>query len=258
MKSANANEIKSAFTVQSKHFEEHEGNFKNKEYIDYVISELQPKTEDKVLETAAGTGICAREISPFVKSVTCVDLTPAMLKKGKENADKEGIDNITFILGDVNELPFSDNSFDIVLSRLAFHHFYDTNKAFSQMARVLKKGGKFVYIDMAVASEEVRDIEDKIEKMRDTSHVKNLSQNEVLKLFYDNNFNIDKMSITPIKKELENWLDFTNTEPNTKAKIKKLFKNDLETKSKTGFCPFIENGKIYFNQNWLMIIGTKQ
>lgn len=230
MKSANANEIKSAFTVQSKHFEEHEGNFKNKEYIDYVISELQPKTEDKVLETAAETGICAREISPFVKSVTCVDLTPAMLKKGKENADKEGIDNITFILGDVNELPFSDNSFDIVLSRLAFHHFYDTNKAFSQMARVLKKGGKFVYIDMAAASEEVRDIEDKIEKM----------------------------SITPIKKELENWLDFTNTEPNTKAKIKKLFKNDLETKSKTGFCPIIENGKIYFNQNWLMIIGTKQ
>ncbi len=139
MKSANANEIKSAFTVQSKHFEEHEGNFKNKEYIDYVISELQPKTEDKVLETAAGTGICAREISPFVKSVTCVDLTPAMLKKGKENADKEGIDNITFILGDVNELPFQTTVLTLYFLGLRFTIFMIRTRHFHKWQGCSKK-----------------------------------------------------------------------------------------------------------------------
>lgn len=258
MKSDNADKIKTAFTMQAEHFEEHMGSFKSTEYIDYVISELKPKRCDNVLEAAAGTGICARRLAHFVKNVTCVDLTPAMLSVAKKKAEKEKLDNISFVLGDINELPFLDKSFDIVLSRLAFHHFCDTGRAFSQMARVLKKGGKFAFIDMVADDKKQRSTRDNIEKMRDLSHVKNLSREEALELFYDNHITVDKINTIGIKKRLDDWLDFTNTSHKAKEQITALFKDDLDGKGKTGFNPFTENGKIYFNQNWLMIIGTKK
>ncbi len=60
-------------------------------------------------------------------------------------------------------------AFDIVISRLAFHHFANPKRCFSEMARVLKPGGKLVVIDMEAAEEALRATEDEIETMRDPS-----------------------------------------------------------------------------------------
>ena len=116
----------------------------------------------------------------------CLDLTPAMLSVGKEQAEKQEFGNMTFVIGEAGELPFLDNSFSIVISRLAFHHFPDVNRPFSEMARVLKSGGKFVFIDMEATEENLRTTQDKIETLRDPSHIRNLSQAEMLKLYSDN------------------------------------------------------------------------
>ena len=47
---------------------------------------------------------------------------------------------MTFVFGEAAELPFLDSSFDIVISRLAFHHFPDAQRPFAEMVRVLKPG----------------------------------------------------------------------------------------------------------------------
>lgn len=90
---------------------------------------------------------------------------------------------MVFVRGDVCDLPFPDESFDLVLSRLAFHHFVDIDTPFREMRRVLRPGGQLVLIDMEAAGEECRDIRDGIERMRDVSHVRNLSRQEILALF---------------------------------------------------------------------------
>ena len=69
-------------------------------------------------------------------------------------------------------LPFLDDGFDIVISRLAFHHFANPKRCFSEMARVLKPGGKLVVIDMEAAEETLRAVEDEIETLRDPSHMR--------------------------------------------------------------------------------------
>ena len=258
MKSSNVEKIKSAFTAQAEHFETHKGNFTNKEYLDYVVSEVQPKKEDNVLEAAAGTCVCGRTFAPLVHSVTCVDLTPAMLSVGREQAEKQELKNMSFVIGDVNELPFLDNRFDIVISRLAFHHFADVNRAFSEMARVLKKGGIFVFIDMEATDEELRSVQDEIETMRDASHIKNLSKEEILKLFRDNHISIEKSSTVIMKKNLNDWLDFTNTPADMKKTIMGLFADDLSGKNKTGFYPYVEGSEVFFEHKWLMVIGKKE
>ena len=123
MISLNAKTIQKSFTEQAKNFETKSMNFTKQEYLEHMISYVKPQKTDTVLEVAAGTCICGRSLAPFVKNVTCLDMTMAMLAVGKAEAAKQRLLNMDFVQGNAEKLPFSDNSFDIVISRLAFHHF---------------------------------------------------------------------------------------------------------------------------------------
>ena len=180
-----------------------------------------------------------------------------MLNVGKSKAEEENINNMIFVKGCAENLPFLDNSFDIVISRLAFHHFSDVKVPFKEMVRVLKKGGKFVLIDMEATEEKLRIIEDEIETLRDPSHIKNLSKREILELYNKNSLNVTKMESTNISVSLENWMNFTGTPENIKVKIREKMLDDINNGVKTGFNPYMENEKIYFYQRWLMTMGIK-
>lgn len=257
MKSENIEKIQSAFTIQSEHFETHKANFTKKEYLDYVISEVQPKKTDCVLEVAAGTCICGRSFAPHVQQVTGLDLTPAMLAVGKEQAKKQELGNMTFVIGDAGELPFLDNSFDLVISRLAFHHFPEVNHPFSEMARVLKRGGKLIMIDMEAAEGNLRATQDEIEILRDPSHVRNLSKAEMLQLFADNQLTVETCNTTSMTNNLTEWMDFAKTPMNVRSDITSRFTDELEGRSKTGFHPYQMDDTIYFDRKWTMIVGRK-
>ena len=66
-----------------------------------------------------------------------------MMKNAERRTDAMKIKNVTFVQGDVGELPFENESFDIVLSLNGFHAFSDKDAAFSETCRVLKPGGIF-------------------------------------------------------------------------------------------------------------------
>ena len=163
---------------------------------------------------------------------------------------------MVFIKGYAEELPFLDNSFDIVFSRLAFHHFTDVTAVFSEMVRVLKPGGKLVMIDMEAADEVLRKTEDEIETQRDPSHVKNLSKTEMLSLFETHGLAIEKCETTEMPQRLENWLALTRTPEPMQRKITERMRSELAGGEKTGFSPYVENGT--FNQKWLLLIGRKR
>ena len=258
MKSQNKDTIQKAFTIQAAGFESKKMNFKKQEYLDYAIKKISPEKTDSVLEVAAGTCVCGRAIAPYAKQVVCLDMTPAMLSVGKNNAEKEKIDNIIFTIGDAAELPFLDNSFDIVLSRLAFHHFPNPKNCFSEMARVLKPGGKLVVIDMETAEEPFRETANKIEIMRDESHTKTLNRNEFLEMFMENHLSLETEDCTELPIELSAWLSLPKTPEKNAARITKLLRNELAGGAPTGFNPYIKNGEIYFNHRWLLLIAKKK
>lgn len=257
MKSSNRDAIQKAFTEQASGFESSKMNFTKQEYLDYTIEKMNPTPKDFVLEVAAGTCACGRSIAPHTRFVTCLDMTPAMLEVGKEEAKKNGLSNILFMLGDAAELPFLDNSFDLVFSRLSFHHFPNPKQCFSEMARVLKPGGKLVVIDMEAAEETLRDTEDEIESLRDGSHIRNLSKSEFLEMSQENHLSVITVDCTEIPVSLSAWLALTNTPMEISAEIEKRFKAEITGDYLTGFKPYMKNGEIYFNQRWFMMIGKK-
>lgn len=144
MKPSNLEAIQRSFEKQAVNFESKAVNFSKEEYLDYTLSCVQPDKSDALLEVAAGTCVCGRSFAPFVQKVVCLDATVPMLQIGKTEAKRCHLDNIVFIKGYAEELPFLDEDFDIVFSRLAFHHFPDINNAFSEMTRVLKPAASWL------------------------------------------------------------------------------------------------------------------
>lgn len=258
MRSSNEQEIQRAFTQQAQNFESGRMQFSNREYLGYMVSKIAPDFTDSVLEVAAGTCACGRAIAPHVRNVVCLDMTSEMLAVGKAQAEREELTNMTFVSGDSVELPFPENSFDIVLSRLAFHHFPDASQPFSEMARVLKPGGKLVMIDMEAAEEPLRKTEDEIEKLRDPSHIRNLSRREMLDLFTAQGMIVSCCEVSEIPINLQNWLDHAAAPENIQSLIVSKMKNELSGGERTGFYPYLKDDNIEFKHRWVLIIGNKK
>lgn len=257
MKPKNMQTIQSVFTQQSGQFENHNMNFTNQDYLADTVSRIAPCAADHVLEVAAGTCACGRALAPMVKTVVCLDLTPAMLEVGRREAQKLKLENITFLRGCAEELPFLDHSFDMVLSRLAFHHFAEVTEPFKEMARVLKPGGKLVLIDMEAAEEHLRAAEDEIETLRDPSHVRNLSREEMIGLFRKNGLTVTLSESTPIPVSLMAWMELTKTPEQVRKEIVRRMQAELDGGQQTGFAPYQTESGIFFRQRWLLTMGIK-
>lgn len=257
MKSENSAQIQKAFTQQAAGFESRNMNFSKQDYLEYAVNRIAPKSSDALLEVAAGTCACGRAFAPRVRSVVCLDMTEAMLEMGRAAAEREYLQNMTFVQGDAAELPFADDSFDIVFSRLAFHHFPEPETPFSEMARVLKPDGKLVMIDMAAAEEPLRKTEDTLEILRDPSHIRNLSQPEMLALYEARGLTVERCEIVRTPVRLDIWMTHTATPPETQAVIRAQMEADLAGGAPTGFYPYRQNSAIMFDQRWTLIIGRK-
>ncbi len=109
-----------------------------------IIAALGPSGNDKVLDIAAGTGEPGLTIAGMLDGgrVVITDLAEDMLAIAKENAARRGIENIETIACDVCDLPFDDNSFDLISCRFGFMFFPDMQLAANEMFRVLKPVGK--------------------------------------------------------------------------------------------------------------------
>jgi ubiquinone/menaquinone biosynthesis C-methylase UbiE len=96
---------------------------------------LQPEPNDLALEVCCGPGALALALAPAVRHVTGMDLTPAMLEQAKLRQASAGIENVDWIGGDINDIPFEDARFAIVMCSSAFHHLVQPQHAFREMLR---------------------------------------------------------------------------------------------------------------------------
>lgn len=125
------------------------------------------------------------------------------------------------------------------------------------MQRVLKKGGKLVVWDMEATEEPLREMDDRIEKMRDPSHTRILSREEFEKMF-EKDFTLQCEESTLVPVNLESWMELTDTPDDVRKEIVDLMKKDLSGGDKTGFSPYIKDSQIMFDHRWLLLIGIKK
>jgi len=111
------------------------------------------KVGDSVLDLGSGAGndcFVARAIVGETGKVTGVDFTDAMTERARDNNAKLGYSNVEFVQGDIEEMPFDDNQFDVIVSNCVLNLVPNKQKAFSEMYRVLKPNGHFCVSDVVI------------------------------------------------------------------------------------------------------------
>jgi len=130
------------------------------------IDLLQIREGESILDLGSGRGAeaieAARRCGP-AGNVRGLDLTPEMVAAAKSNAAREGVSNIGFDCGSIEELPYEEGRFDAVISNCVINHAEDKEKVFREIARVLKKGGRFVISDAVSARPLPKEIRDSAE-----------------------------------------------------------------------------------------------
>ncbi|MEP1553224.1 MAG: bifunctional demethylmenaquinone methyltransferase/2-methoxy-6-polyprenyl-1,4-benzoquinol methylase UbiE [Paraglaciecola sp.] len=119
----------------------------------YTIDSSGVRAGHKVLDLAGGTGDLTAKFSRIVGEsgqVILADINDAMLKVGREKLRDKGIvGNVEYVQANAEELPFPDNSFDIITIAFGLRNVTDKDKALASMYRVLKPGGRLLVLEFS-------------------------------------------------------------------------------------------------------------
>lgn len=132
----------------------------------FPVSEARIKPGDKVLDLGSGAGVDvfrAAQIIGDTGHATGIDMTPEMIAQARQNAQTGGYQNTDFKLGEIENLPVSDESQDVVISNCVINLVSNKELAFKEIYRVLKPGGHFSISDIVTTGE----IPDSFQKDKD-------------------------------------------------------------------------------------------
>lgn len=180
--------------------------------------------KEELLDIATGGGHTANAFAPQVKRVTAVDLTQEMLLAADKFVKENGNQNVEFVKGDAEDLPFLNNSFDIVTCRIAPHHFPNINQFTKEVCRVLKQGGQFLLDDNVVPEDDEFDqFYNKIEKWRDYSHFRAWKKSEWIRMLEFAGFEIDEWHRFEKIFYFDSWCNRMNLPSEEKKKLNQYF-----------------------------------
>jgi SAM-dependent methyltransferase len=169
--------------------------------LDAVVELCNPHEGVKILDVATGGGHVARRLREQGAQVVTVDASPGMQPD---------------VVAPAEDLPFADGSFDVVVTRIAAHHFADLGQAVGEMVRVTNR--VLVIEDMLYRTPE----EEEAEKLRDPSHVHSLTQEEWRELLVDAGLEVEQELTFSKTHDMADWLARTGCEGADAERVREL------------------------------------
>lgn len=214
--------------------------------------------EEVVLDIATGGGHTANGFAPFVNKVTAFDLTAEMLVAAERFIRGNGHQNVEFVQGDAEDLPFSAQSFDIVTCRIAPHHFPNVNKFVNEVFRVLKSGGQFLLDDNVVPEDdEFDEFYNKIERKRDHSHFRAWKKSEWLRMLELAGFEISEWHRFEKTFQFEWWCNQMKLSEKEKNELQNILANSPD-KMKEKFRITFNDDKVFSFQGESIILKAQK
>jgi ubiquinone/menaquinone biosynthesis C-methylase UbiE len=218
---------------------------RNEDTLRRIVEMAQAGPTDTVLDVACGPGLLACAFAKVTRHVTGIDVTPKMLEQARALQRQEGLHNLTWDEGDVPPLPYGDAGFSIVSARFAFHHFLDPLDVLKEMRRVCRAGGRVVIIDSAPPRDKA-DAFNRMERLRDPSHVRALPPEELFALFAAAELPEPRARYDMMPYELEGFLRRSFPKEGDADRIRHMFEESLEN-DVLGLSAVRREGTIYFS-----------
>jgi ubiquinone/menaquinone biosynthesis C-methylase UbiE len=200
------------------------GEHKSGRELQLVVEFASPRGTERVLDIGTGAGHTALALAPRVSSVVLTDPVPTMLATARRLFTEAGVRNADFVEASAERLPFPDASFDIVSTRLAAHHFDDVALAMHEVARVLRPGGVFIFIDtLAPEDSESAAYQDEVETLRDPTHKHIYTQGEWIAYAEGAGLGATKLEVVRKTHDFEPWLERGGEDAATQQRVRARF-----------------------------------
>ena len=190
------------------------------EDLERIVTLAEATATDEVLDIATGGGHTALALARVAGAVTATDLTAEMLAAAEAHLHGAGVANVRFELADAQALPFPDAAFDLVTCRIAPHHFPQPDRFVREARRVLRPGGRFLLEDSIVPAGEAGAFLNRVERLRDPSHVRSLTLDEWWGLLLEAGFAVRHIETFRKRHELEDWMSRMQTPPDAQAEVR--------------------------------------
>lgn len=180
--------------------------------------------KERVLDAGCGAGHTALTFAPYVREVVAFDLSAEMLAQVEALAAERGLANVRFEQGDVEEMPFADESFDVVTSRYSAHHWPQPERALAEIHRVMAPGhGRFLLSDVVSFEDHMTDtFVQAIELLRDPSHVRDHTTGQWLAMLGRNGLRGEVVVTWPLRLDFASWVTRMATPPEQVAMLRRL------------------------------------
>ena len=169
--------------------------------LDLLVEWCEPAEGVKALDVATGGGHVARRLRELGAEVVTLDPSPGM------QAD---------VLAPAEHIPFADGAFDVVVTRIAPHHFEDIRAAIGELERV---SNRLVVIEDTLYSSERHE---QAEKLRDPTHVRNYTEDEWRDFLTEAGLEVEQVECFEKEHPLEDWLARTGCEGDDAERVREL------------------------------------
>lgn len=252
----NRQRVLERFSQQADRFEKRGSSVAHREWVRWAASLIELRSDRRALDVAGGTGLMARSVAAGVKSVVVLDLTPAMLEQGQTAAASERLTNVVFMRGDAKRLPFPTGSFDIVMTRFSLHHIPEPEEVVAEMKRVAAADGQVAVVDLIAADDPNAAAEyNRLERLRDASHVRALDRHGLESLLTAAGLKISRSDTRQQQVELEDWLALTQPSADAVRDIRRTLEQEIQGGRPTGFQPFFQDERLCFTQTALALLA---
>lgn len=248
--------IRREFSRQAAIFGERGLTLSSQEYLMWMVEILPLEKQFNVLDVAAGTGHLSRAIAPHVQRVFASDLTREMLEQAKTEAGEAGLDNIVFEECDAIALPYPNASFDMVVSRLAIHHFEAPELQIREMVRVCKPDHTVGLIDLLSPNDiSLVTSYNRLERLRDPSHTLALTEEQFINAMTVSGLAVQRVDTRDIPVDFERWIEMTGAGEQASIKVRSELEQELNGGAHTGMRPYMQDRKLKFTQTWCVAVG---
>lgn len=167
--------------------------------------------DERALDAGTGAGTIALALAPSVREVVGIDPIPELLAEARRLAARLG--NVSFVEGDATTLSFEPASFDLTACVRTLHHVSRPELVVAELARVTRPGGKILVVDQLASHDPLEGLtRDRLERLRDPSHRRTLSDQDVRGSLEANSLVLRRSQVEREERDFGRFLDLAACE----------------------------------------------